>query len=107
VIVTTTESLPGRSLVEIKGLVRGSTVRAAHAGEDLVSVLKNVLGGEVEEYTRLLAQAREQAIDRMKAAAEELGANAVVGVRFATAGIMAGAAEVLAYGTAAVIAETQ
>ena len=106
-IVTTTESLPGKHLVEIKGLVRGSTVRAAHAGEDLVSVLKNVLGGEVEEYTRLLAQAREQAIDRMTAVAEELGADAVVGVRFATAGIMAGAAEVLAYGTAVVIAEAQ
>jgi len=102
VIVTTSDSIPGSRIVDTKGLVRGNTVRAAHAGDDFLSVIKNVFGGELEEYTRLISQAREQAVDRMIEAARRAGGNAIIGVRFATVGIMSGAAEVLAYGTAVV-----
>jgi uncharacterized protein YbjQ (UPF0145 family) len=99
-IVVTTENVPGRRITEAIGLVRGSTVRAAHAGDDVTAYFKNLVGGEVEEYTKLLAESREQALDRMLAEAAARGANAVVAVRFVTCEIADGCAEMLAYGTA-------
>lgn len=99
-IVVTTESVHGRRIVETIGVVRGSTVRAAHAGDDVTAWFKNVVGGEVEEYTKLLAESREQALDRMIAEAAARGANAVVAVRFVTCEIAGGCSEMLAYGTA-------
>jgi uncharacterized protein YbjQ (UPF0145 family) len=99
-IVVTTESVPGRHIVETLGMVRGSTVRAAHAARDFTAWFKNVVGGEVEEYTKLLAESREQALDRMVAEARARGATAIVGLRFMTCEIATGCAELLAYGTA-------
>ncbi|HDI11615.1 MAG TPA: YbjQ family protein [Candidatus Acetothermia bacterium] len=99
-IVTTTEGIPGHEVVEILGLVRGNTVRARHLGRDVLAGLRNVVGGEIKEYTEMLSKAREEALQRMISQAEELGADAVVGVRFTTSQTMAGAAEILAYGTA-------
>ncbi len=99
-IVTTTEVIPGHEITEILGLVRGNTVRARHLGRDIVAGLRGVVGGEIKEYTDMLSKAREEALQRMISQAEELGADAVVGVRFTTSQTMAGAAEILAYGTA-------
>lgn len=99
-LVVTTESLPGREVVEVLGLVRGSTVRAKHLGTDIVAGLRNLVGGEVREYASLLAGAREQAIDRMVDQAYELGADAVLAVRVQTSVIQQGSSEVLVYGTA-------
>jgi uncharacterized protein YbjQ (UPF0145 family) len=99
-IVTTTEEIPGHEIIEILGLVRGNTVRARHLGRDILAGLRNVVGGEIKEYTEMLSKAREEALQRMVAEASGLGADAVVGVRFATSQTMAGAAEILAYGTA-------
>lgn len=99
-IVVTTDSVEGRRIVETLGMVRGNTVRAAHFGRDLGAFFKNLVGGEVEEYTKLLAESREQALDRMIAEATARGANAVVGLRFVTSEIASGCAELLAYGTA-------
>lgn len=99
-LIVTTESLPGREVVEVLGLVRGSTVRAKHIGTDIVAGLKNLVGGEVHGYSSLLAGAREQAIDRMAEDARRMGADAVVATRLETSSIMNGAAEILAYGTA-------
>lgn len=99
-ILTTTDEVPGREIAETFGLVRGSAVRGAHVGQDIMAKLKNFVGGELSEYTKLLAEAREQALDRMSAEARARGANAVVGVRFASSEIDSGAAEVLVYGTA-------
>ena len=99
-LVTTTETIPGKEIAEILGIARGSTVRARNIGRDIMAGLKNIVGGEIEEYTKLQAQAREQALQRMVADAEKLGANAVVNVRIATSMIMQGASEILAYGTA-------
>jgi uncharacterized protein YbjQ (UPF0145 family) len=99
-IVTTTEDLPGRRVVRILGLVRGNTIRARHLGRDIQAVIRNVTGGEIREYTKMLAESREQALDRMTEEAEALGANAVVGVRFTTSMVMSGAAEIMCYGTA-------
>jgi uncharacterized protein YbjQ (UPF0145 family) len=99
-ILVTTEDVPGRRVVQTFGLVRGNTVRARHVGYDITAALRNIVGGEVREYSVLLAQSREEALERMAQRAEALGANAVVGVRFATSMIMSGAAEMLAYGTA-------
>ena len=99
-ILTTTNSIPEREISEIKGIVRGSTVRARHVGRDFMAALKNIVGGEIEEYTRLQADAREQAIQRMIKDAEKLNADAIIGVRIATAMVTRGAAEILAYGTA-------
>lgn len=101
--VVTTEAIPGRSIVKTLGLVRGSSVRARHIGRDITALARNIVGGEVPEYSELMAVSREQALERMKAEAEKLGANAVVSTRFATASIMQGAAEILAYGTAIVM----
>jgi uncharacterized protein YbjQ (UPF0145 family) len=101
-IVTTTMEVPGHRLVETLGLVRGNTIRARHVGRDIMAVLRNIAGGEVTEYTKMLAEAREQAIDRMVEEAQMLGANAIVGIRFQTSMVMAGAAEMLCYGTAVI-----
>lgn len=99
-IVTTTETIPGREIVEILGIARGSTVRARSFGHDFLAGLKNLVGGEIEEYTKLQAQAREQAIQRMIDDAKKMGADAIIGFRLTTSVIMQGAAEILAYGTA-------
>ena len=94
-------------IVQTLGLVYGTSVRAHHVSADVIAKLKNAIGGEIEEYTKLLAEAREQSLDRMVAHAKALGANAIVGVRFASSEIAAGAAELLAYGTAVVVDETK
>lgn len=99
-IVVTSDSIPGKKIVRSFGLVRGNTVRARHVGHDIVAGLKNIVGGEIGEYAKLVAESREQSLDRMKEHAQEMGANAVVAVRFSTSVMQAGAAELLAYGTA-------
>ncbi len=99
-IVTTTESIPGQEIAEVLGVARGSTVRARNAVRDFAAGLKNVIGGEISEYTKLQAQSREQAYQRMIADATKLGAQAIVNVRFTTSMIMQGCSEMLAYGTA-------
>lgn len=99
-IVVTSEQVSGKRIVRSLGLVRGSTIRSRHIGKDLMAVLRNLVGGEVYEYTKMLAESREQAIDRMIEEAEVLGANAVTSMRFQTATVMSGAAEMLCYGTA-------
>ena len=103
-ILVTTNDVPGRQIAEVFGIVRGTTVRARHIGRDVSAFLTNLVGGEVEEYTKLLAEAREQALDRMRAEALALGANAVIGMRFTGTEISAGAAEILVYGTAVKLA---
>ena len=102
-IVVTSSTISGKRIVKTLGLVRGTTVRAHHVGNDIIAYLRNLVGGEVHEYTKMLAEAREQSVDRMKHEAIELGANAVVSARFSTSDIANGAAEILAYGTAVVI----
>lgn len=102
-IITTTETIRGKKVVRTLGLVRGNTIRARHIGRDIMAVMRNIVGGEIHDYTKLLAEAREQSLDRMTAEAQRLGANAVVQVRFATSVLMGGAAELLAYGTAVVV----
>ncbi len=101
--ITTTDTIPERQIKRTLGVVRGNSVRARHIGKDIIAVFKNIVGGEIHEYVKLMAETREQALDRMVAEAEELGANAIVGVRFTTSMIAAGAAELLAYGTAVVV----
>ncbi len=102
-IVVTTESVSGRTTLRSLGIVKGNTVRACHIGEDLMAFMKNLVGGELSEYTEVIAQAREQAIDRMVEEAKAIGANAVVGLRFSTFYVTQGAAEIMAYGTAIVV----
>ncbi len=102
-IVVTTHDLPGYQVVQVHGLVRGNTIRARHLGKDITAILRNVAGGEITEYTKMMAEAREQAIDRMLEEAESLGANAVLGVRFQTSMVQSGAAEMLCYGTAVTV----
>ena len=99
-LLVTTETVEGRKIEETLGLVRGNTIRARNLGRDIMAGLRNVVGGEIKDYTVMLSQARDQALTRMVKEAEKLGANAVVGVRFTTSQTMAGAAEILAYGTA-------
>ena len=99
-IITTTESIPDKKIVEILGIARGSTIRARNVGRDIMAGLKNIVGGEIEEYTKLQAESREQAIQRMVIDAERLGADAIVNVRLTTSVVMQRAAEILAYGTA-------
>ena len=99
-IITTTESIPNKEVVEILGIARGSTVRARNIGRDIFAGLKNIVGGEISEYTRLQAESREQAMQRMKDDARKMGADAVINVRMTTAMIMQGTAEILSYGTA-------
>ena len=102
-IVVTSESIANKRIVKTLGLVRGNTVRARHIGKDILAVLRNIVGGEVHEYGKLIAESREQSLDRMVAEAEELGANAVIATRFTTSVMMGGAAELLAVGTAVVV----
>ncbi len=99
-LVTNTETIVGQEITEVLGLVRGSTVRARNAGRDFVASLKNFIGGEIEEYTKLQAQSREQALERAIKDAEQLGADAIVNIRFESSMISQGASEIFAYGTA-------
>ncbi len=99
-IITPAASVAGQRVSETLGLVRGNTIRARHLGKDIVAVLKNIVGGEIEEYTRMMAQAREQATGRMTTQAAALGADAVTDVRFTTSYVMGGAAEILVFGNA-------
>jgi uncharacterized protein YbjQ (UPF0145 family) len=102
-IVSTTDTVAGKRVVRTLGLVRGNTIRARHLGRDITAVLRNIVGGEISEYTKMMGEAREQALDRMVEEAESLGANAIIGTRFMTSMLMAGAAELLAFGTAVVL----
>ncbi len=102
-IYVTTETISGKKITKTIGMVRGNTIRARHLGKDIIAMLKNLVGGEIREYTKLMAESREQAIDRMKEEAERLGANAIICVRFTTSVIMGGAAELLAFGTAVLV----
>lgn len=102
-IVVNTETVPGYTIVELKGMVQGNTVRAKHVGRDIAASFKNIVGGELKGYTELLTESRREATARMMQQAEQLGANAIVNVRFSTSAITAGASEMMAYGTAVVI----
>jgi uncharacterized protein YbjQ (UPF0145 family) len=99
-ILTTLEGVPGKDIIEHYGLVQGSTIRAKHIGKDIMAGFKNIVGGELKGYTELLQEARKESVDRMVMQAEQLGANAVVNIRFATSSVAPGAAELYAYGTA-------
>ena len=102
-MLATTDSVPGKRIIRTMGLVRGNTIRARHVGRDILAGLKGIVGGEISEYTKMIAEAREQALDRLVEEAESKGANAIVCVRFTTASMMQGAAELLAYGTAVIV----
>ena len=106
-IVATSSEIHGKYIVETLGLVRGNTIRCRHLGKDILAALRNVVGGEVEEYTKMIAESREQALDRMIEEAKGLGANAIVDVRFTTASMMQGAAELLAFGTAVIVEDAE
>ena len=103
IIMTTTYEIAGKKIVRTIGLVKGNTIRARHLGHDFMAGIKNMVGGEISDYTKMIAECREEALDRMLAEARVNGANAVVGVRFATSEMMEHAAELLAYGTAVVV----
>jgi uncharacterized protein YbjQ (UPF0145 family) len=102
-IVVNTESIAGYRITQVKGIVQGNTVRSKHAGRDIAAGLKNLVGGELKGYTELLTESRREAIQRMMGQAEQLGANAIVNVRFTTSAVTSGAAELYAYGTAVVV----
>lgn len=102
-IMVTTDFVPGKTIKKTFGLVRGNTIRARHLGRDMVAFLRNIVGGEIKDYTKMMAESREQAIDRMIGEAEELGANAIINIRFTTSMIMQSASEILAYGTAVIV----
>jgi uncharacterized protein YbjQ (UPF0145 family) len=104
-IITTTDTVAGKKILHNLGLVRGNAVRSRHIGKDIMAGLRNLVGGEIMEYTKLMAESREQAIDRMVDEAQRLGANAIIGARFTTSMIMNGAAELLAFGTAVRVEE--
>ncbi len=99
-MIVTADDIAGKEIVKTIGLVKGNTIRARNLGRDILAALKQLIGGEIEEYTKLMAEAREQALDRMMEQAREIGGNAVIDVKFSTSYIMGGAAEILAYGTA-------
>ncbi len=105
-IIVTTENIANKRVVKTLGLVRGNTVRARHIGQDILAGLRNIVGGEIHEYAKLMAESREQTLDRMVEEAEELGANAVLATRFTTSVMMGGAAELLAIGTAVVLEDS-
>lgn len=107
VLVSTLERLDGRKVRRVLGLVRGNTIRARHVGRDILAAFRNVVGGEIRDYTKLMGESREQAMDRMVEQAAAMGANAVLGVRFSTSMVMNAAAELLAYGTAVVLEEEE
>jgi uncharacterized protein YbjQ (UPF0145 family) len=102
-ILTTTPTVPNKTIKEALGIARGSTVRARNVGQDIFAGLKNIIGGEISEYTKLQSQSREQALQRMTEDAEKLGANAIVNVRLTTSMVMQGCSEILAYGTAVIV----
>jgi len=102
-IITTSSTIAGKEIKQTFGIVRGNTIRARHIGKDILAVFKNIFGGEIQEYTKLLAESRDQSIDRMTEEAKALGANAIVDCRFSTSYLMANAAEILVYGTAVYI----
>jgi uncharacterized protein YbjQ (UPF0145 family) len=102
-MIVTSESIPGKTVKKTMGLVRGNTIRARHVGHDIMAKLRHIVGGEITDYTKMLAESREQSLDRMAEEARSRGANAVVSVRFTTSMIMENAAEILAYGTAVVV----
>jgi uncharacterized protein YbjQ (UPF0145 family) len=102
-ILVTTDFVPGKTIKKNLGLVRGNTIRARHLGHDILAFLRNIVGGEIRDYTKMMAEAREQALDRMIQEAESLGANAVLNVRFTTSMIMQSASEILAFGTAVIV----
>lgn len=102
-LISNTESIPGHTITELKGLVQGNTVRAKHAGRDIAAGFKNLVGGELKGYTELLHESRQEATDRMIAEADQLGANAIVNVRYTTSAVTAGASELYAYGTAVTV----
>lgn len=106
-IIVTTEEISGKTVKRHLGLVRGNTIRARHLGHDIVARLRNIVGGEIRDYTKMMAETREQAIDRMVAEAKALGANAIVGVRFSTSEMMHGAAEIIVYGTAVIVEDQE
>ena len=105
-IVVTSPTVPGKAAVRTLGLVSGNAVRARHVGMDILAVLRNIVGGDITEYAKLLAESREQALDRMVTQAEKRGANAVVSMQFSTSVIMKGAAEMMAYGTAVIVEDS-
>ena len=105
-IITTTETIPDRRITSTMGLVRGNTIRARHLGKDIFAIFRQIVGGEISEYTKLMAEAREQSLDRLRDEATRMGADAVVGLRFTTSMISQGAAEILAYGTAVKLSDT-
>ena len=102
-IVTTSPDVPGKKIVNTLGLAKGNTIRARHVGKDIIAFFKNLVGGEIMEYTKLMAESREQAIDRMKEDAISQGANAIISVNITTSMISQGAAEIMAFGTAVVV----
>ena len=104
-IIVTSDHIEGKKTVRTLGMVKGSTIRARHIGRDITAGLRSIVGGEISEYTRLMAQAREEAIHRMVEQAEKMGANAIVDTRFVTSMVMSGASELLVYGTAVVVEE--
>mgnify|MGYP001378897210 FL=1 len=104
-LVVSSPDIPGKKIIKTLGLVKGNTIRARHIGKDILAVFKNIVGGEIQEYTKLMAESREQAIDRMVQDAEQLGANAIISVSTTTSVISQGAAELLVLGTAVVIEE--
>ena len=106
-IVVTTATIEGKRVVKTLGLVRGNTIRARHVGKDILATFRNIVGGEIAEYTKMMAESREQALDRMVEEAAEIGANAILEVRFMTAEVMQGAAELLAYGTAVIVEDAE
>jgi len=102
-LIVTSDDIPGKRIVKVLGMVRGNTIRARHIGRDIMASLRNITGGEIVEYTKMIAESREQALDRMMSEAEAIGANAIVALRFTTASMMENAAELLAYGTAVIV----
>lgn len=102
-IVINTDFVPGKKIVKVLGLARGNTIRARHIGHDIAAGLKNIVGGEIRDYTKMMAESREQAMDRMVEEAEKMGANAVINVRITTSMIMQAASEIMVYGTAVII----
>jgi len=102
-IIITSGHVPGKTVKKTLGLVRGNTIRARHLGRDVMAFFRNIVGGEIRDYTKMMAESREQALDRMVEEAENLGANAIINVRFTTSMIMQNASEILAYGTAVVV----
>ncbi len=102
-LLSTTETIHGKMIVKHLGLVRGNTIRGRHIGRDIMATLRNIVGGEITDYTKLMAESREQAIDRMIEEAQKLGANAIVAVRFSTTEVMLRAAEIMAFGTAVIV----